>query len=205
MRSVVALGLLAAVCWLAIFSPWTAGRVNFWAAMTVASGLLAGSALVCDRGHLAALYHFRPRHVIIGVGSAAVLYLFFWAGGQLVTRLFASAGPQISRVYASKAQASPLLIGLLLVGWIGPAEEVFWRGFIQHRMAKQWGAQRGWLCAALLYAAVHIWTLNLMLLIAALVCGLFWGAIFVRCRSVWPGLISHAVWDLTIFVLLPLH
>jgi membrane protease YdiL (CAAX protease family) len=43
-----------------------------------------------------------------------------------------------------------------------------------------------------------------MLLAAAGSCGVFWGAMFWRFRSIWPALISHAVWDVVIFVLLPI-
>jgi len=61
------------------------------------------------------------------------------------------------------------------------------------------------LCATLIYTIIHIWAFNLMLLGAALVCGLFWGVMFMRYRSAWPGIISHAIWDVTIFVLLPVR
>jgi membrane protease YdiL (CAAX protease family) len=43
-----------------------------------------------------------------------------------------------------------------------------------------------------------------MLFLAALICGLFWGALFKRYRSVWPVLISHALWDVAIFLLFPI-
>jgi membrane protease YdiL (CAAX protease family) len=44
-----------------------------------------------------------------------------------------------------------------------------------------------------------------VLLAAAALCGLFWGAMLLRYRSVWPGLISHALWDVAAFVLFPFH
>ncbi len=39
---------------------------------------------------------------------------------------------------------------------------------------------------------------------AAFVCGLFWGPMMWKSRSLRPGMISHAVWDLGIFVLSPM-
>ena len=33
---------------------------------------------------------------------------------------------------------------------------------------------------------------------------LFWGLLFHWTRSLWPGMISHAVWDVTVFLLLPI-
>ena len=46
--------------------------------------------------------------------------------------------------------------------------------------------------------------LNFMLLVAAAICGLFWGLIYQRERSLVPVIISHSLWDLIIFVLYPL-
>jgi membrane protease YdiL (CAAX protease family) len=107
-------------------------------------------------------------------------------------------------IYRSREQASSLIIGILLFLWIGPAEEVFWRGFVQHRLSKRLGEMQGYVFTSLIYASVHIWAFNLMLFLAALICGLFWGGLFKRYRSVWPVLISHAVWDVAIFILFPI-
>ncbi len=205
MRAVAALCVLAAGFWFLLFSSWTAGAVNFWAGMTLATGVLAGAALVLDRRRLLPVYALRPWHVALGLGSAIALYMFFWAGDAVARAVLPFAGREIGGVYATRTQAPTALIAVLLAVWIGPAEEVFWRGFVQRRLGEWLGSARGWLVAALLYTVVHVWSANLMLLVAAAVCGLFWGALFWRCRSVWPGLISHAVWDVVIFVLLPLR
>ena len=51
---------------------------------------------------------------------------------------------------------------------------------------------------------MHIPTENVMLVLAALTCGLFWGALYWKTGSIIPGLISHMVWDPLIFVLFPI-
>ena len=195
---------LAGVFWFVLFSPWTAGSLPFWPAMVAATGILAALALATDRERLRLLYVFRPQHALIGVASAAILYVAFFVGHAVVSRLFGSAGQQVARVYRIREGASPTVITALLLLWIGPAEEVFWRGFVQRRLAERWGPMQGWLAASAVYTLVHLWSFNLMLLAAAGLCGLFWGALYWHCRSVWPGLISHALWDVTIFVLLPI-
>ena len=205
MRAVVIGCSLAAVFWFVMFSPWTASAVNFWLGMTPATGVLSVFALVLGRQTLSRVYRFELKWLAIGIASAVVLYLVFFIGDRLASVLFDFASPEVEGIYGTKAQAAPALIGTLLLFWIGPAEEVFWRGFIQHRLAGRFGEARGFLLAAAVYAFVHIWAFNLMLFGAALVCGLFWGWMFLRYKSVWPGLISHALWDLTIFVLLPIH
>ena len=51
---------------------------------------------------------------------------------------------------------------------------------------------------------MHIITFNFMLVVAALVCGIFWGWIYKKEKSLVPIIISHALWDFTVFVLFPL-
>jgi membrane protease YdiL (CAAX protease family) len=205
MKPVLSGFLVAAVFWFLIFSPWTAGALNFWLLMTVAGGMLALGALWIGRSDSPVLYAFQRKWIWVGLASAVVLYLVFFLGDKITTWMFDFAAPEITNIYGTKSQASPLLIGSLLLLWIGPAEEIFWRGFAQHRLQVKFGPWKGYLLATAVYALVHIWAFNVMLFTAALVCGMFWGWMFMKFKSVWPGLISHAVWDLTIFVLLPIR
>jgi membrane protease YdiL (CAAX protease family) len=89
--------------------------------------------------------------------------------------------------------------------WIGPAEEIFWRGLVQQRLETRLGRWGALATASILYAAVHAWSMNLMLVAAALLCGLAWGFLFARTRNLWPCIISHAIWDVAIFVAFPLR
>ncbi len=201
---VVSLPLLAAAgLWCLLFAPWLHAGIGFWPGMTIASGALAAWAATLERGRLSARLRLRPGHVAIGLASAAVLYGVFWIGGAASRAILPFAGDEIAAVYGRRGTTSPVVIGALLLAWIGPAEEIFWRGFVQHRLAARWGDLRGWLAAGLIYGAVHLWAGNAMLFLAALLCGLFWGAIYWRWRSLWPGIVSHAVWDVMIFVVAP--
>jgi membrane protease YdiL (CAAX protease family) len=42
-----------------------------------------------------------------------------------------------------------------------------------------------------------------MLVAAAGVCGLYWGALFAWKRSLPVNIVSHVAWDLAVFVLFP--
>lgn len=196
---------LASGFWFLMFSPLTTGLINFWLTMTVATGTLGAIALASDRRELGVLYSFKRRWIVIGLISAGLLYLFFVLGDRLSALIFDFSRHQISGIYSTRSQASPAVIGSLLLLWIGPGEEIFWRGFAQRRLSAKYGALKGFLITALVYAGVHIWALNFMLFMASLICGLFWGLMYLRYRSVWPGLISHGVWDLAIFVLFPIQ
>ena len=188
--------LLALVFWFVLFSPWTHGAFNFWLGMSCAAGCLGALAVWAGRREAKELYRFRPAFIVIGVISAAVLYGLFYLGKVAVTHITGGAAAGISGVYALRSQAPGAVIAALLSAWIGPLEEVYWRGFLQRRV--------GYLAAAGAYAAAHVFSFNPMLIMAALAAGLFWGALFKKYRSVWPGIISHALWDAAIFVLWPL-
>ena len=204
MRSVWWLIGLAAVCWFVMFSPWTKAYVNFWGAMLGSTIVLGGAALWLGRADRAEVYAFKPVYVLYGLAAVAFLYGFFWVGKLAATAILPFAQGQIQHVYDTKSQAPPWLIGLLLLGWIGPAEEIFWRGFVQFRMVKRYGVWVGLVVTTAIYALVHVWSGNFMLIMAAAIAGAFWGLLFQRCKSIWPGIISHAIWDLLIFVVAPL-
>jgi membrane protease YdiL (CAAX protease family) len=168
---------------------------NFWVRLSLAAALLATIALILtpDRWKL---FRARPRDIAIGVASALLLYVIFWVGKQLALAILPFAADQIQSVYAKREQLDLLSIGLLLFFLLGPSEEIFWRGFVQRQL--------GLPVTTALYALVHIWTLNLILIIAAGVAGLLWGWLYQREQNLITVIISHALWDVSIFVLFPL-
>jgi hypothetical protein len=91
----------------------------------------------------------------------------------------------------------------LMVLVIGPGEEVFWRGYLQRHLQDRWGNVPGFLAATALYALVHAGSGNPMLVLAAAVCGLFWGYLYLRSKSILLVLISHTIWDVAVFILFP--
>jgi membrane protease YdiL (CAAX protease family) len=198
--------IIAAVMWLEMFA---LQNYNFWIEMLIAASLLAlVSAYINHKTGPAInyrLYFFKPEYITIGIVSAVILYLVFYAGDYISKQIFTFANQQVTNIYGNKTLLNPTIIGLLLFFIIGPAEEVFWRGFVQDTLAEKFGDNKGWIIGALIYGGVHIIALNFMLFLAALVCGLFWGYMFKKYKSLWPGIISHALWDLTIFVLIPMR
>jgi membrane protease YdiL (CAAX protease family) len=205
MRTVWILSAVAGGLWFVMFSPWTRDVVPFWPAMAFSSGLLALTGLWLNRKSLGEVFAFRWWHVPVGLVSALVLYLMFFVGHKIATAILPFASDQVSLVYRTRSQADLWVIGILLFAWVGPAEEIFWRGYVQRRFGQCHSPFAGLVVTATIYTLVHIWSFNLMLLAAAGLCGVFWGAMFWRFRSVWPALVSHAVWDVAIFVLLPIH
>lgn len=205
MAAVSLLCSLACAFWFLMFSPWGFVEGFFWPVMMFSTGVLGVSALAVDRRRLGKVYAFKRVHVLVGVLSAIVLYVIFYVGNLVSIHIFSFAASQVADIYSTRSGAKLAVIGLMLFLWVGPFEEVFWRGFVQRRLCERFGDWRGYLLACMAYTLVHIFSFNLMLIAAAGVCGVFWGWIFRRYKSVWPGLICHALWDVLIFVIIPIE
>ena len=143
--------------------------------------------------------------VFLGIAAAIALFAVFYVGNILIRLMFEMAGEGIKNVYSFKQEAAPIRIGLLMLLIIGPGEELFWRGYLQRRLGMKFGKMSGFILATVLYTAVHLATGNLVLVLAALICGLFWGWLYMRYKSMTINIISHTVWDIGVFLLLPFH
>jgi membrane protease YdiL (CAAX protease family) len=174
--------------WYLIFV-WPHGL--FWLKIAVGSLALAALTLAACGRALRDLLVPRIDQVLLGAASSVVLWGVFWAGGKLLVALFAGSGAAIHSVYAPRRDASLWAIGLL-------------RGLVQRSAVRRFGAMPGLLLASLVYSLVHAWTRNLPLMLAAFAAGLFWGGLFAWRRSLVAPIVSHSVWGVLVFVLLPL-
>ena len=104
-----------------------------------------------------------------------------------------------------KAGESPWLLSALMLLLIGPAEEIFWRGYVQRTLSRRWTPNAGFVVTTLVYALVHAASCNFMLVMAALVAGVGWGGLYrLYPRRRWALIVSHAVWDVAVFVWFPI-
>lgn len=194
---------IAALLWFVMFSPCTAPSVPFWPAMTFSALLLTACSL-CLGGNPFIGKCAWPSTIALGIMMAIGLWCLFWVGDKVSQCLFSFARPQVDAIYDMKGNFPQWAIALLLLLVIGPAEELFWRGFVQRHMAMCWGAWRGFLVATACYTLVHVWSGNLMLLLAAAACGCCWGLLYCLMPKRLPALIlSHALWDAAAFVFFP--
>jgi membrane protease YdiL (CAAX protease family) len=196
---------------MALFMPLFAtggiGAFDFWWWMSANAALLTGLVVVLDSSWREAVRKDLRDGILfkigLGLASAALLYAVFFVGNLLARWMFAFAAPGIDAVYGLKDGSSLLRVGLLIGLLIGPAEEWFWRGFLQRRLALRHGPWAGLAIATVLYTGMHVTSLNPMLVLAAGICGLFWGLIYMRYRSLLMVTLSHLVWDLAVFVFFP--
>ncbi|MEN6559208.1 MAG: type II CAAX endopeptidase family protein [Acidobacteriota bacterium] len=202
-----AMGALAATLFIALFRLRRLGPLDFWSWMTLNIVLLVVLALLLDKGFAGRLRQDvrsgLGRKLAIGAVSSAALYVLFVIGRDLALRLFSFAEASIANIYALKSGSSSWRVALLLGLIIGPGEELFWRGFFQERAAATTCPSYGFALTAMLYTAVHLAYGNLMLVLAAAVCGVFWGWLYMRFRSPLLNVVSHTAWDLAVFLLFP--
>ena len=204
MKKLVIAIVTAFVLWFLMFSPLTAGYVNFWLAMSLSAVVLTAMAFAMRGRLIVGSMRFSWRDLAIGVCSAAVLWGVFWLGNFLSVRMFDFAQGQVANVYAMKTGENQLIIGVLLLFVIGPAEEIFWHGLVQSELTKKIASPWVIVVTTLIYSLVHLPSLNLMLIMAAFVCGLFWSTMYYYNRNLLTVVVSHALWDVSVFVLFPI-
>jgi uncharacterized protein len=176
-------------------------RERFWQRMTL-TGLATGSLALAADPDLRRT-RIGPREVALGIGSAGLLYGLFQAGDRLARRLLPQGGQQIGEMYELRnlRPAGEIAARLALV--IGPAEELFWRGFVQRRLQRSASRWPGAALAAVAYGGAHLSTGNLTLVGAAGTAGAFWSALAAAGMPMGALIVSHAVWDVLIFLVAP--
>lgn len=199
MKKLLPLILVAALLWFMMFSVWTKHWIPFWVAMPAAGALLVSLSFLFGGVRWQKLTRVWSS-IVVGLLSAAVLWCVFWVGNYLSTRWFGFAQSQIDSIYQMKEGGHQLYIALILLLLVGPAEEIFWRGCVQRNIDSRYAIP----IAATIYAFVHIWSFNFMLVMAAWVSGLFWGCLYKYDGRLLTVIISHAVWDVAAFVIFPL-
>ncbi len=209
MKLIVSTTLLATILFVPLFVTRGLGPIDFWWWLSANLIILIAIAAFFDPAwrsslsqDLAGNIHFK---IGMGVLSAVLLYLVFAVGNFLSRNIFSFAGSGIQDVYAFKMGASRFRIAVLMFFIIGPGEELFWRGFLQRRLQEKTGKYMGFFLATAIYTLVHLGSGNAMLVLAAAVCGLFWGYLYLRYGSITLNVVSHTLWDVTVFLWLPFN
>ncbi len=210
MKRLVLSVCIAALLWFVMFSPWTAPLLNFWWCMTASACVLIVLSLTGNKKTLRSLFPSLSLRelgfeIVLGIVIAVVLWGVFWVGDKASQWMFDFARPQVDTIYGMKEGNQAWLIALLLLLIIGPAEELFWRGYVQRQLSQCWNPNLGFLVTTAIYTAVHIPSGNFMLIMAAMVCGICWGGLYRLMPQHFLAIVlSHALWDAAAFVWFPL-
>lgn len=195
---------LAAVLWTIMFSPWTAPHVNFWVMMTCSGLVLTLYSTWAAPGWWKDI-RLDLTNIVLCVLLAAALWGIFWIGDRLSSLMFDFARPQVNMIYGMKEGENPLVLTVLMLFIIGPAEEIFWRGYIQKNLSARWNPNMGFIVTTLIYSLVHVSKFNFMLIMAAAVAGFVWGLAYRFFPEKFGAiLLSHALWDCAVFIWFPI-
>lgn len=131
------------------------------------------------------------RWLAVGVGGGLVAFVLARLATLLVT-LVVGPTADIQEIYTDTGAAGPvsLVLTLLFIAVLTPiGEEVLFRGVVANALLR-YGKIAGVLGSAIVFAAVHGPNLAV---VTALIVGLINAELFRRSRSIWPGVVVHAV------------
>lgn len=195
---------LAAVLWTVMFSPWTSPHVNFWKMMTCSGLMLTVYSTWAAPGWWKNV-RLGLTDILLGIALAAFMWGVFWLGEYFSSMIFGFARPQVDMIYGMKEGENPWILTALMLLIIGPAEEIFWRGYIQNTLSKRWNPNVGFIVTTLVYSLVHLPKMNFMLIMSAAVAGFIWGLAYRFFPERFGAiLLSHALWDCAVFIWFPI-
>jgi len=144
-----------------------------------------------------------PKYLFFGIIFGVATFFIFYLGNVLIEFFnIATVEKQISKLYK---MATPTLWWhfIVLVLIIVPGEEIFWRGFVQKRLMKIFHSWTSILIASTLYASVHVWSGQFILVFAAFVAGIIFGTLYQWRKSLPFVIIAHLTFDLLLFIIFP--
>jgi membrane protease YdiL (CAAX protease family) len=176
-------------------------RTQFWNRMMLTGATLGGLSLKTQPRLRKT--RIGPKDVGLGLASAAGLYVVFQIGDRIARVIMPKGASEIDDIYALRRLGNKQAIAARLVSIIGPAEELYWRGVVQHRLMELFGKPLGAVLGTAAYGGAHLVTGNFTLIGAASVAGGYWGALYALGVPTGALIVSHAAWDVFIFLIAP--
>jgi membrane protease YdiL (CAAX protease family) len=139
--------------------------------------------------------------IVLGVTSGTALWLLFVALAPLTRRV----GPLETgalKIFARFDVHGVAAMTILFV--VAVASELFWRGFVQGRLADEFGDRRAYRLTLVAVLVAHLPTYNLAVMAAAVVTGVVWGWIRLRSGSIVPSTLSHIIWLWLMYLAYPI-
>ncbi|MFK7999009.1 MAG: lysostaphin resistance A-like protein [Polyangiales bacterium] len=180
-------------------------HINVW--LTIgASALLLLATTTFGRGELPLWGRFSPARAIgVGVGAGGVMAILTHLAYPPVAALVPSIAVEVEGLYADLRQTPGPVLGTPLLLLAVAAEEAVWRGVLVRQMERKRGPLAIILVATLAYAVPQAFSGSWVLVLVALGCGALWTSLRVWSGSIVVPALTHAVWNLVVFVALPLQ
>lgn len=143
------------------------------------------------------------QYLIYGTGYGTIAYGIIKLGYILLPYIDASAPKEISKFLATYG---PVHIGhyLMLIFIIVVGEEMFWRGFIQQGLKRFTKPIYAIFITAILFGLSVAISGFIPGVIAAFITSLLWGALYEWKKSLPLVIVSHIVFVLLLFLVLPI-
>ena len=114
--------------------------------------------------------------------------------------------PDQSSIYSLiSSPSNPLALQGALLGFDAAGYEAFFRGTLQGRLSPRHLGSGAPFAVALVDAGLHSLTLNPLWVATTFVADVVWGFTYKAGGGIQASFTSHAVWDFTIFMLLPIR
>lgn len=197
------MGLVAVV--LSMVLLFTVPSGYFVAATFASTACMIGASLAA--GGYRKLFTPRLKTLAIGLVSAVLLYLVFFAGNLGISSahpfgINPSAENSIYSLIASPANPLYVQAGVLLFDSVG--YESFFRGVLQTKAQPRLGRAAPFAVAAV-DAALHVLTLNPLWVVTTFIADTVWGLTYYYANDLSSSMTSHIIWDVLIFIVYPVR
>ncbi len=202
--------------YVAAFCGGRTGQVPAWGLLMVAVPALLAAAWLYERETLRGMLRWSWPSIAVAVLVAAGVYGALlgglqFAAGAAIADAVATGGDvpalfrELVRIRSEVFTLGPALSGLCGALLLAPAEEAFWRGFLQHRLGLWLGRWPGVLVGVALYAGFYWVMVGPLAAIAAMATGLACAVLALRSASLVPGAVCHSLVWLAAIWLWPLY
>ena len=185
---------------------WFRSDGNVWVATSIAAVVsLVAAAFTLGRDRLRLLVSGRHRSAwwgaLAGLAMAAVTHL----GYAVVARLVPAVRSEVIELYGSLHDRPGPVAALPLIVVVVVAEELVWRGVAHEWLSRRMAPAAVVVAQTALYAVPQLASHSALLPLVAIYGGLLWGAARVASRDLVAPTAMHLVWDVVLFVLIPLE
>ena len=188
-------------------------QLPMWVLLAVMAPVIGVLAFVFERKLMRELLVFRPTNALYGLGAAVLLYGIFSLALQYASGLFIGATldgdgsvpaffVELVRIKGHASAIHPAIVGIAGAVLLGVSEELFWRGFVQTRLMIMMPHSLAVILATVVYTGFYAVLMGTLAAVAAGVCGLIFGVLTIRLRSLVPAMICHSlVWLFALWIL----
>jgi uncharacterized protein len=189
---------------LAMIEMFVIPKSNFVLGSIVATSVMICVAYILLQGNRA-LFKPRASLFVIAIAVAILLYLIFFAGnlGIKAFPLFGISTSSEQSIYGLFNKVPiPLLIVVFVLDAVG--FETYFRGNLVTNLSEKIGISSVFAVAAI-DASIHISTFNPLFPATTFIADTVWGLYYFKTRDLSSTILCHFVWDVMIFVLIPIH